>query len=171
MKTKIMTKDLVIDFRRDILSCYQTNRLVFDSQNPYEITDTNEAVEFVMSFLDAKDSFVTGIFDDNEQFLYGIVIYDNVRWCNKSIAQIHIVNDKSIFGKKVKGLYEEMIELTPFDTLYAEIPSIAVHAIAMCKRLGFKKTGYIPNALPYVNSQGEERMYDLQIWVKEKEVK
>ena len=78
--------------------------------------------------------------------------------------ELHIVNDKSIFGRKVRGLYEEILATCMFDTLYAEIPSIAVHAIALCKRLGFKKTGYIPNVLPYVNSKGVEQMYDIQIW-------
>ena len=104
------------------------------------------------------------IFDDEEEFLYGLVIFDNIRMANKASAQVHIVNDKSIFGKKVRDIYKHIIETCGFDILYAEIPSIAVHAIGMCKRLGFKKTGYIPEALPYVNSKGIEQMYDIQIW-------
>lgn len=55
-----------------------------------------------------------------------------------------------------------------FNVLYCEIPSIAVNAIRMAKAMGFKKTGYIPTALPYVNSKGEEKLYDIQILTMEK---
>ena len=105
-----------------------------------------------------------GILDDKEEFLFGIVIFDNIRFANKSCAQVHIVTDRAIWGRKIKDIYTEILKGSIFDTLYCEIPSIAVHPIAMCKRLGFKKTGYIPDALPYKNAQGEEKMYDLQIY-------
>ena len=142
-----------------------TNHLVFDSQNPLREGMSIENTKwFVETFINSSDAVIVGIFDSEERYLYGLVIFDNIRFANKSSAQVHIVNDKSIFGKKVRGLYEEILSTCMFDTLYAEIPSIAVHAIALCKRLGFKKTGYIPNVLPYVNSKGVEQMYDIQIW-------
>ncbi len=151
-------------YKLDLLSCYKTNHLILDNQNNIVIETPEAARHFVEQLVLASDSTVTGIFDDEELYLYGIVIFDNIRFGNKSCAEIHIVNDKSIFGKKVRSIYEDMIQSVPFDTLYCMIPSIAVHPIAMCKRMGFKKTGYIPNALPYTNSLGEEKMYDIQIW-------
>ena len=128
-----------------------------------DITDFGP-LDFVETFINSSDAVIVGIFDSEEKYLYGLVIFDNIRFANKSSAQVHIVNDKSIFGRKVRGLYEDILATCMFDTLYAEIPSMAVHAIALCKRLGFKKTGYIPDILPYVNCSGEEKMYDIQIW-------
>lgn len=161
MHYRKITKEDLSMYLSDIISCYQTNTLVFDSQNYLKDTDMEW---FIDTYIEAPDSLVTGIFDDKEEFLYGLVIFDNIRMADKASAQVHIVNDKSIFGKKVRDIYKHIIETCGFDVLYAEIPSIAVHAIGMCKRLGFKKTGYIPEALPYVNSKGVEQMYDIQIW-------
>ena len=41
----------------------------------------------------------------------------------------------------------------------------------MVAKLGFKKTGYIPCALPYKNSKGETKLYDINIFVYEKKGK
>lgn len=156
-------------YKDDIFSCYKTNHLIFDSQNIIHIDSPEIAAKFIESYITADDSCVIGIFDDKEQYLYGLIILDNIRFANKSSAQVHIVNDKSIFGKKVRNIYEEIINELYIDTIYAEIPLIAVHPIRICKSLGFKKTGYIPEVLPYINSKGEERMYDIQIltWRKD----
>ena len=156
-------------YKEDIFSCYKTNHLIMDSQNIIHIDSSEIAKEFIEKFVTADDSCVIGIFDENEQYLYGMVILDNIRFANKSSAQVHIVNDKSISGKKVRSLYKEMINGLYLDTIYAEIPSIAVHPIKICKDLGFKKTGYIPDVIPYINSKGEEKMYDMQILVWRKE--
>lgn len=165
MKYRQLKIEDINKYKEDIYSCYTTNTLVFDSQNPIgNNSNADNIAEFVKGFVDADDSNVLGIFDSEERYLYGLVIFDNIRFANRSCAQVHIVNDKSIFGKKVRDLYNDIIATCAIDTLYAEIPSMAVHAIAICKRLGFKKTGYIPDALPYVNCNGEERMYDIQIW-------
>ena len=165
MKYRRLKLEDVEKYKEDIYSCYMTNHLVFDSQCPLQDNMTPDGISwFVKTFLYSPETAVMGIFDSEEKYLYGIVIFDNIRFANKSSAQVHIVNDKSIFGRKVRGLYEDILSTCMFDTLYAEIPSVAVHAIAMCKRLGFKKTGYIPDVLPYVNCSGEEKMYDIQIW-------
>lgn len=156
--------DDVYNYREDIFKCYNDCKLILDSQNPIELKNEFQCEDFIHGFVEAKDSDVWGILDDNEEYLYGLIIFDNIRFCNKSCAQVHIVNDKAIWGHKIRDIYKEIINSTIFDTLYCEIPSIAVYPIAMCKRLGFKKTGYIPDALPYVNSNGEEKMYDIQIY-------
>ena len=38
-------------YRDDIFDCYQTNRLVFDSQNPIKITTPDIAAEFIRKFV------------------------------------------------------------------------------------------------------------------------
>lgn len=168
MKFRTLNHGDVYLYRNDIYKCYKDCNLIFDSQNIIDIKDAQDAENFIHNFVDAKDSTVMGILSDSEEFLYGIVIFDNIRFANKSCAQIHIVTDKAIWGRKIKDIYTELLNGCIFDTLYCEIPSIAVHPIAMCRRLGFKKTGYIPEALPYVNSNGEEKMYDLQIYTYRK---
>lgn len=164
MKYRSLTDDDISKFGEDLKSCYDSNHLIFDNQCPIHLNTKESIQRYVLEYVLADDSCVLGIFDNEEKYLYGIVIFDNIRMGNKCSAELHIVNDKSIFGKKLKGVYESILRDTIFNTLYAQIPSIAVHAIAMCKRLGFKKTGYIPSVLPYTNSEGEEKMYDVQIW-------
>lgn len=154
----------IYTYRNDIFKCYNDCKLILDSQSVININCPQDAEDFIHGFAEAKDSDVWGIFNDDEEYLYGLIIFDNIRFCNKSCAQVHIVNDKAIWGHKIRDIYKEIINSTIFDTLYCEIPSIAVNAIAMCKRLGFKKTGYIPDALPYTNAKGEEKMYDIQIY-------
>ena len=164
MKFRTLNHGDIYTYRNDIFKCYNDCKLILDSQSIININCPQDAEDFIHGFAEAKDSDVWGIFDDNEEYLYGLIIFDNIRFCNKSCAQVHIVNDKAIWGHKIRDIYKDIINSTIFDTLYCEIPSIAVHPIAMCKRLGFKKTGYIPDALPYANSKGEEKMYDLQIY-------
>ena len=156
-------------YAEDIIKCYNDCHLIFDSQNP--IPTNMYLPYFLGNFVQADDALVLGIFDDGEQFLYGIVIFDNIRFANKSCAECHIITDKAIWGKKIKDIYNKILGGCIFDTLYCQVPSIAVNVIAICKRLGFKKTGYIPDALPYVNSKGEEKMYDIQIYTFRREEK
>lgn len=172
MKYRLLTQEDCEIYSEDIYNCYKTNHFVFDSQNIIHIDSPETAWCYVLKYVKAEDSCVQGIFDNNEQYLYGLVIYDMIRCTDKyTSTQVHIVNDKAIFGKVIRGLYKEIIEVSPFTTIYAEIPSIAVHAIRLCKDMGFKKTGYVPNVIPYVNSKGEENMYDLIILSYVKEVK
>ena len=163
---KLKPEDVQI-YRDDIIKCYKDCKLIFDSQNP--IPNELDLAYFLSNFVIASDSYVLGIFDEHEEFLYGLVIFDNIRMANKSCAEVHIITDKAIWGKKIRDVYNRILEGNIFDTLYCQIPSIAVHVIAICKRLGFKKTGYVPEALPYVNSQGEEKMFDLQIYTYRRE--
>lgn len=163
MKYRPLEYEDIKKFRDDIIKCYNDCHLIFDSQNT--IPKRMPMWVFVDNFVDSSDSMVIGILDDNEEFLYGLVIFDNIRFAeDKSCAEVHIVTDKAIWGRKLKDIYNKIIQGCIFSTLYCQVPTIAVSVIAICKRLGFKKTGYIPDALPYVNSKGEEKMYDLQIY-------
>lgn len=167
MKYRLLTLSDTNAYANDAYQCYLDNRFVLDAQSPILLNSPQLVTEFISGFIQAPDSYVLGIFDDNENYLFGLIIFDNIRISNNSCAQVHIVTNKSIWGKTIKNIYEEVLRTLPIDILYCEIPQIAVNAIAMCKRLGFKKTGYIPKALPYVNSKGEEKMYDINIFVRE----
>ena len=164
MKYRILTTGDAFSYRDDIFKCYESCKLIFDSQNILKPKCPEDAIDFLANFIVSKDSMVLGILDDSEEFLYGLVIFDNMRFADYNCAQCHIINDRAIWGKKIKGIYEKILNESIFDVIYCEIPSIAVHPIAMCKRLGFKKTGYIPKALPYKNTKEEEKMYDIQIY-------
>ena len=162
MKFRKIDFEDVKRYQNDIEKIYKDCNLIFDSQNT--ILKRMPIWVYVANFAESEDSFVLGIFSDDEEFLYGLVIFDNIRMANKTCAEVHIVTDRAIWGKRIRDIYSKILQGCIFDTLYCQVPSIAVHVIAICKRLGFKKTGYIPDALPYVNSQGQERMYDLQIF-------
>lgn len=163
MKYRQLQWEDIKKYREDIEKIYRDCHLIFDSQN--SIPNRMPMWVYINNFVDSPDSMVLGIFDSDEMFLYGLVIFDNIRFANKSCAEVHIVTDRAIWGRKVKDVYNQILQGCIFDTLYCQVPSIAVNVIALCKRLGFKKTGYIPDALPYVNSKGEEKMYDLQTYV------
>lgn len=155
-------------YKNDIKEAYDSCPLVFDSQNIYTPKTADDTCDWVKGFTNSEDSIVYGIFDDMEEYLYGIIIFDNIRaTLENSSAEVHIVNHKSIFGRRIRDLYDDLVNACGIDNIYAMIPSIAVHTIAICKRLGFKKTGYIPKALPYINSEHKEKMYDIQIYTRE----
>ena len=66
MHYRKITKEDLSMYLSDIISCYQTNTLVFDSQNYLKDTDMKW---FIDTYIEAPDSLVTGIFDDEEEFL------------------------------------------------------------------------------------------------------
>lgn len=170
MKKIFLDNDTVINaYKSDIFQCYQDCNLILDNQSPIDLSTEDKCAGFISGFANSIDSVVYGIVDNTETFLYGLVIFDNIRIAGrKSCAEVHIVNSKNIWGKRVKGIYEDILHKSFFDTIYCQIPTIANSAIALCKRLGFKKTGYIPNALPYTNCKGEESLYDIQIYTYRK---
>lgn len=163
----IEQKDLEL-YIDDIISCYKDNPMIFDLQCPYSMSTYQGAETFLGSFVDSKDSIVLGIFDEREEYLYGIVIFDNIRMTQTSTAEVHIATSKAIWGKIVLDMYKEILEYSLFSSLYCMIPQNCVLAIGMAKRMGFKKTGYIPKALPYKNKKGEVHLYDIQIFSMEK---
>ena len=169
MKQKVLTRSDIVDYADDILRCYNCNRLIFDMDSPLSVNNNVEVCDFLIPYAEAEDSLVLGVVDDTDKYLYGLVIFDNIRTDGTvTTAQVHIVTDKAVFGKTIKMVYEDILNYGLIDIIYCEIPQIAVQAIGMCKRLGFKKTGYIPKALPYTNCSGEKKLYDLNIFVRER---
>ncbi len=167
MQYRNLNRDDVKIYLNDIISCYNSNRFILDSQSSLNFLNPENLYEFILGFVEAEDSIVVGLFDDNFQFLYGLVIFDSIRFGQgiKATAEVHIAVDRTAFGKITFHLLEELQRDCGFTTLFCHVPSIANRAIALLKKLNFKKTGYIPNCLPYKNLKGEEDLYDVQIWV------
>lgn len=169
MITKVLDFEDLIKYSEHILIVYSDNKLIFDSQNIISLKTDNDVINFLANYTDADDSMVVGIIDEELDLLLGIIIFDKIRVCkDKFCAQVHIATSRLIWGKPIYRIYKSILENLMFNVLYCEIPSIAVNAIRMAKTMGFKKTGYIPTALPYVNSRGEEKLYDIQILTMEK---
>ena len=145
-------------YRDDIECCYKRNPFIFDEQSI--IKDVPKA-DLLAKYIQADDSEVIGIFSSGEEFLYGLVIYDKIRQVGDDcVAEVHIATDKVIWGKQILEIYKDLLSIPLLNRYYCMIPSIAVHAIRICKQLGFKKTGYIPKIAPYTNSNGELKFYD-----------
>lgn len=167
MKHRILTQQDLTTYNSDILKCYHDNKLIFDDCTPEFIK--RDVVGFLGNFIEAEDSYVVGIFSDNDAYLLGIVIYDNNRCLGSEFsAQVHIAFSKGMWGRVSRDVCTSLIQTGLPTMLYCEVPVIAVRVIGLLKALGFKKTGYIPKALPYTNSKGEKKMYDLNIFVKER---
>lgn len=170
MKYKELTLLDVDLYRNDIYSCYNSNKFIFDSQNYLVGLDMEGLEDFLKGFIDSPDSMVVGLFDDNHSFLYGIVIFDDIRFGidNLAAAEVHIAVDRKAFGSLTFNLLKQLRNECNFTTLFCHIPDIANRAIGLCKRLDFVKTGYIPKCLPYINLRGEEKLHDVQIWTYNK---
>lgn len=169
MKHRILTEQDLKDYYFDILKCYNDNKLIFDDCVPNFIKE--DIVGFLGGFIDAEDSYVVGIFSDNDAYLLGIVIYDNNRCLGSDFsAQVHIAFSKAMWGRVSKDVCISLMQTGLPTMLYCEVPVIAVRVIGLLKALGFKKTGYIPKALPYTNSKGEKKMYDVNIFCWERKV-
>lgn len=156
-KYRILTLEDIEAYKYDIDSCYNKNKFIFDEQSIIKDVPKHELLR---KYIEADDSLVMGILTENEEFLYGIVIYDKIRQVgNDCVTEVHIATDRAVWGY-VLNVYKELLKLPLFTRYYCMIPSIAVHAIRICKQLGFKKTGYIPKIAPYTNSNGELKFYD-----------
>lgn len=168
MQADILHAGDLFYFRRDLYRAYLDNHLIEDIQTPYRIICEQDLVDYLAGFVSEQDSMVVGIFDNSKKYCYGYIIYDNIRCADKMVAEVHIAIAKEIWGNTIADLFRQLLNDNLFDILYCQIPKIAVRAIGMCKKLGFKKTGYIPCALPYKNSKGETKLYDLNIFVYKK---
>lgn len=172
MHTRHLTEYDIRKYEDDIAQCYIDNLQIMDNQCAVDFTNRDEMYDYLFSLLECPESAVKGIFDDEEQYLFGLIIYDGIRLTdNGNAAQLHLATSKDLWGKDFHFVYEDELKDTMFDTLYCMIPAYCRPVVSLVKKLGFKKTGYIPKALPYISLKGEEKMYDELIysWLKEKE--
>lgn len=156
-------KDLYI-YKESLFTAFKDNCLILDEQNELHLDNSIELCKFLAKYIEAKDSLLIGLFDEGQN--RGYVILDNIRISEEnSCAQVHLAVSKSLRGKKALQILKDIRDNSNLDMFYCEIPSIAIHAINICKKLGFKKTGYIPKNLPYTNALGQKKMYDTYIMV------
>ena len=168
----ITDKDELYTYQEDIEQCYKDNPQIADYQSVVDFQNTSEAMSLLESYIDCDESAILGIYDDNETYLFGFIIFDGIRLTDDgNAAQVHICISRDIWGKEFQYLYEKIMDDSIFDTLYAMIPSRCRGAITLCKKLGFKKTGYIPKAIPYTTLKGEVKMFDELIYTYYKEKK
>lgn len=169
MRTRALTLLDLQTYIIDIYQCYKDNPQILDAQSPYFIDTPQQVQELLIPYIEVNDSMIRGIFDDKEQYLYGIVLFDIMRVTpDGSSCEIHIATAKPIWGKILIDTYKQMLNEVIFDSMYCMIPANCVLAIRIAKAIGFKKTGYIPKAIPYVNSKKQIKMYDLQIYSLQK---
>lgn len=153
----------------DIKQCYKDNPQVFDMQNPINSENERELKDFLLSFINSEESMIEGIFDSQEDYLFGFIIYDGIRLTDDgNAAQVHICMCKDMWGKDFLPVYQRIINECLFDTIYAMMPACCRGAITLCKKLGFKKTGYVPKAIPYKTLKGEIKMFDELIYTLQK---
>ena len=156
--TKLDELDLDI-YREDIFKCYQDNPLILDSQNILDLSTPDLLKDFLSKYIGNRDSFIFGIFNNDN--IVGIVIFDNIRMTEySSSSEVHLALSRKLRGKKGFNILEQIRDNCNIDVIYCTIPEIAINAINMCKKLGFKKTGFIPSNMPYINAQHIEKMYD-----------
>lgn len=154
----------IIRYNKDLFKAFKDNSLILDEQCNLHFDYYVDFGNFLIKYVLATDSMVIGIFDCNK--CQGYVILDNIRMTEEnSCAQVHIAISKELRGKKALRILKEIRDNSNLEMFYAEIPSIAIHAINICKKLGFKKTGYIPKNMPYTNALGQVKMYDTFIYV------
>lgn len=155
--------DELLRYKDDIQKCIEDNPQIRDEES--RIVEWKHVNEYI----DSLDSSVLGIFDKDCLFLFGLIIYDNIRLTNDgNSAEVHICMSRDFWGKEFTSIYNKILREGIFDVIYAQIPSKCRPTLSLCKRLGFKKTGYIPKVVPYKNVKGEVKMYDILIytWVK-----
>lgn len=168
MKYRVINQNDLEKYGDDIFDAYSSNHLIFDTQNIFADGSKDVYINYLEGYVHGIDSYVLGFFDNNEEYLYGVAIVDNIRTVDITTAEVHIAVNKKMWGSSLLHILEEAVKYVPVDIFYCQIPQIAVRALGLVKRLGFKKTGYIPKALPYKNIKGEEKLYDINILVLDK---
>ena len=165
MKHRVLRYNDCAQYCDDLFQCFKDNPQILDEESIDYFESLEKSVNYVSDLIDSPDSMVVGIFDDEEEFLYGIIIYDQMRFSlDGNSAQLHIATSKDIWGKDFLELYKDMIAITVFHVLYCMIPAKCRATIGFVKSLGFEKTGYIPKAIPYRNRDGTIKMYDELIY-------
>lgn len=165
MQTRYLIGIDLIQYRSDILQCVKDNPQICDYESFLNINDDEAILSEISSYIQSYDSCIEGIFDDDYDFLYGFVIYDKIRLTDDgNSAEIHICSCKHIWGKDFYKIYKNILKYSMFDVLYANMPACCRGAITLCKKLGFKKTGYVPKTIPYTTTKGEVKMFDELIY-------
>lgn len=165
MKHRVLTLNDCAKYNEDIFQCFKDNPQILDEEEENYFETLEKVHNYVSELVFWHTSMVVGIFDDEEEFLYGIVIFDQMRFSKDgNSAQLHIATSKDIWGKDFLDIYHEMINESHFDVMYCMIPAKCRATIGFVKTLGFKKTGYIPKAIPYKDRNGKIKMYDELIY-------
>lgn len=171
MKYRILEQIDTQKFKEDIFKCFKDNRtLFFDELNPHAVEDSNLASYYLSTFIDTPDDMVMGIFDNDEKYLYGIIIFQEIRMGVRTSAKVHCLLSKTLWGKKSKTLCKGIINESIFNVLYCEIPGYAYRTITFVKSLGFRKTGYIPRVVPYTALNKTGIMHDIFVFTLERDV-
>jgi len=169
MKTRFLELSDVDKYAEDLFICCKHNPQITDYQGYLDVNDKEATLEAIKNYIEGRDSSIEAIMDNREEYIFGFVVYDNMRLTDDgNAAECHICTARDIWGKDFLNIYEEILNHSIFNVLYCIIPSRCRGAINLCKKLGFKKTGYIPNSIPYTNVKGEVKMFDELIysWVK-----
>lgn len=127
MKTRALTLLDLQTYMIDIYQCYKDNPQIIDAQSPYSIATPQQVQELLIPYIEVNDSMIKGIFDDKEQYLFGIVMFDVMRITpDGSSCEIHIATAKPIWGKMLIDTYKQMLDELIFDNLYCSIPANCV---------------------------------------------
>ena len=79
MKYRQLKLEDIEKYKEDIYSCYMTNHLVLDSQNPLKEGMSVEHTKwFVETFINSPDAVIVGILEREKKYLYGLVIFDDI---------------------------------------------------------------------------------------------
>lgn len=153
-------------YEDDIAICFMDNLQITDSQSPLNLTNYDDRMDYLLGLLNSQESMVIAILDEENEYLYGLVIFDGIRVTDDgNAAQLHVAVCKDLWGKAILNIFRDILDnFVMFNTLYCMLPAYCRPVISLVKKLGFKKTGYIPKALPYINIKGEEKMYDELIY-------
>lgn len=164
LKVKPLTIKDCIKYYDDMYECYSDNHLIFDCQNPVKITDPDVCYEFIKSYIGSEDATVVGITTEDELFLLGLVIFDGLRgYKDEWSSEVHIAVSRYLYGKENYWIYGEILKRSGLTTVYGLIPSYAIPVLSLCKKLDFKKTGYIPKSAPFKSKDKTIEMKDIYV--------
>lgn len=165
MKVDLLLECDLDKYREDILKCCRDNPQIFDIQCELDPENDDDIIDTIRFYINNDHCMVQAILSNDREYLFGIVFYEDIRMSNDGCAaQIHFITDKGIWGSDFHILYPPILRKNPFDIIYGIIPANCRGIIALCKKLGFKKTGYIPKSIPYKNVKGEVKMFDQLIY-------
>ena len=91
MKHRVLRQNDCAQYSDDLFQCFKDNPQILDEESIDYFESLEKSVNYVEDLIGSPDSMVVGIFDDDEEFLYGIVIFDQMRFSKDgNSAQLHI---------------------------------------------------------------------------------